>query len=792
VKRAAVALGALTLVVGALVGVRFSGATWTHDTTSGVDVQAAYDWTDPEVTFTPLAAGSFDTITLAVQVTDRSAIASVQIQYRPFNSQTWTALPGCPTTGGDSPLAYSCNWDSNQLPDADYDMRAVVTDTATPTPYTGTSNVVTTQVVNNGGLVLSPLRVVVSGTVDLSAQFISEDPLNGAKTSIEYQTGGTWTELPGCFANAAVVTCSWNTTAYANGVHHLRARLDAGNEQHTDTQFLTVDNAAPSVTGFTVPSGILSGVVGLSATAADAHSSVASVRFEHKSSAASSWSVCGTDASAPYGCSLGTTGLDGTHDFRVVVTDAAGNTVTSAVQSRTISNVPAAVAVTSPAAGAEVSGDVPVTVDAQSGRGVESVAVQYRQGATGGFSAACTATSSPWTCTWNTAGLPAGSYQLRAVLTEASGGATVTSEAVSVTVAEGAEGVSVTGPAAGAMLNGAVAVTAAATAQGGVAGVSIQARPSGGSWTEICADPVAPYSCTWDTSGVAWTDFELQAVMTRTVGGTLASAPVAVKVDNVVGSLDLVIPTTPLVKGAVEVAAQATSNAPIQGVELQRRPTSGGAWETICVDATDPYTCTYDTTPTAYGWFEVRGVMTLANGQTVTEGPTEVEVDNRTLAGYDVDAADDGTPGMVAVDDSIVLTWTGRVDAVTLGLGQAGATTVTFNGISGSGNDEAVLGGNLGTLSFPQDYVKTNTSVGFNATATLDETFLPGAPGAPVTRVTITLDQLLGDAGNLRELNTNNNLGSIRWTPSAGAKDRFGTGCAIGTVTEIGSAGVDF
>jgi hypothetical protein len=93
--------------------------------------------------------------------------------------------------------------------------------------------------------------------------------------------------------------------------------------------------------------------------------------------------------------------------------------------------------------------------------------------------------------------------------------------------------VSVSSP--GGPVTGTVTVAADAASTKGVKHVALRWAPAGGStWTTICTDTTAPYSCVWDTrTATAVTgSFDLQAVMTDHADATLTSGRVAVTVDN--------------------------------------------------------------------------------------------------------------------------------------------------------------------------------------------------------------------------------------------------------------------
>ena len=70
----------------------------------------------------------------------------------------------------------------------------------------------------------------------------------------------------------------------------------------------------------------------LGASASDGESPVQQVVFQRAPAGGSTWTAIGTDTSSPYAAGWDTTGVgDGLYDLRVVVTDTAGNSTTSAL-----------------------------------------------------------------------------------------------------------------------------------------------------------------------------------------------------------------------------------------------------------------------------------------------------------------------------------------------------------------------------------------------------------------------------------------------------------------------------
>ena len=229
-------------LIGGLAFVGFSGATFTDTSRTTTTAQAAPDWTPPVVEMVDPGSNVIDTVTLTANAYDEtSAIAGVSIQYAPSSTSVWTTL----CTSITSP--YTCSWDTTQVSDGDYDLRAVATDTE---GNQQTSEVVETYVSNTERRLVdlhtipSPIR----GNVVLEANFYGHGnkPIS---MRFQYWTGSTWADLPGCGArNGRYQTCSVDTTALADGSWDFRV-LAKDKSDYIDQQTgVVIDNTRPSVT----------------------------------------------------------------------------------------------------------------------------------------------------------------------------------------------------------------------------------------------------------------------------------------------------------------------------------------------------------------------------------------------------------------------------------------------------------------------------------------------------------------------------------------------------------------
>jgi regulation of enolase protein 1 (concanavalin A-like superfamily) len=184
-------------------------------------------------------------------------------------------------------------------------------------------------------------------------------------------------------------------------------------------------------------------------------------------------------------------------------------------------STPPTVAVTSPAAGAMVSGTVTLAASASDNTGVTNV--QFR---VNGVNSGAADTVAPYGTTWTTTGLTAGTYSITALASDAAGNV-AESAPVAVTLGDAtAPTVTVTSPAAGSTVSGSITLAATATDNVGVA--SVQFRVNGSSVGT--ADTAAPYATTWSTTGLAAGTYTVTAVASDAAGNQATSSGVSVTI----------------------------------------------------------------------------------------------------------------------------------------------------------------------------------------------------------------------------------------------------------------------
>ena len=284
--------------------------------------------------------------------------------------------------------------------------------------------------------------------------------------------------------------------ALSDGSHTLQLRATdiVGNQDATAAAYTWVVDTTNPTGSVTSPAdgADIAGTVSLTSNSADAGSGVATVTFQSSPAGTNTW----TNEAASWNTTLE---LDGDYDLRVVTTDNAGNSFTSATITVTVDNtVPTlSVNVANPV-NAATSDPTPLNATAtDAGSGIANVSFEQCTVANDDTCAVDTWTSlgvdttSPYGVSW---AIPAdGTRLLRVRATDNAG--RQNTELVLTTIDRTRPTGSVTVPAAGANLRGtsvALSAIASDTAPGTVNTVTFQRSPAGaGTWTDISTDSAA-------------------------------------------------------------------------------------------------------------------------------------------------------------------------------------------------------------------------------------------------------------------------------------------------------------
>ncbi|HKD93343.1 MAG TPA: Ig-like domain-containing protein, partial [Gaiellaceae bacterium] len=276
------------------------------------------------------------TLTADATAPDGRTVTSVAFAYSPAGADSWT------TFANDTSAPYKQVFDTTQIADGEYDIRALVTDSSGATAR----DVLDDRFVNNNDpgatAVLSDPGAAVRGTVELDATVT--DP-NFTVDSVDIQASPAgkreWTSVGK--STTAPYTLSLDTTKLKDGQYDLRAVAtdDGGFEVYSaDVASRWIDNTAPT-TSLTPPASPIVGQVKLDAAADDAGSGVSTVRFERAAAGSPTWILIGVDRTTPYHVTFDSRSVpNGNYDFRTVAIDAAGNQTTSAVVSSIAVNNP--------------------------------------------------------------------------------------------------------------------------------------------------------------------------------------------------------------------------------------------------------------------------------------------------------------------------------------------------------------------------------------------------------------------------------------------------------------------
>jgi uncharacterized protein (DUF2141 family) len=249
------------------------------------------------------------------------------------------------------------------------------------------------------------------GTVSV-VDFYQGSTLIGSDASSPYSY--TWSSVP---------AGSYQLTAVArddDGAIKTSAAIGVTVNPGTNQPPSVAISSPASGSTFTAPA-----TIGIQATAGDSDGSVTRVDFYRGST------LIGSDTSSPYSATW-TSAPAGSYTLTAVARDDDGATRTSSgvnITVNTTPNSPPTVSITSPVSGATFTALASITINATAADSDGTIA---RVDFYGGSQLIGTDAASPFSATWT--GVAAGSYALTAVARD-NGGATRTSNAVSVTVA---------------------------------------------------------------------------------------------------------------------------------------------------------------------------------------------------------------------------------------------------------------------------------------------------------------------------------------------------------------------
>ena len=325
---------------------------------------------------------------------------------------------------------------------------------------------------------------------------------------------------------------------------------------------------------------------------------------------------------------------DGSHLVEYFATDDVGNV-------ETLKSITVVIDTTAPSGaggdpGTYLRGIANLTYSTVAGD-VSSVQFQFSPAGAGAWSNIGGADiSPPYEASWNTALVADGPYDLRAVVTDTTGNvANTLLPGLPKTVDNTAPAGSVTAPAGGTYVSGAIAVDAsasdgAAPPASGVSAVRFEVKPAGAGAYSVFGTQTAPvvgstYRQTLGTTALADGLAELRVVVTDVAGNETTSAMSTVNVDN---DAPVVTLDDPGAAVGASVNLSASSSADTVDVTFRYRPVGTlGAGTAIGSDATAPFAVTWTTAPAGEQQWELIAVATDGGGNVTTSAQRVVLVD---------------------------------------------------------------------------------------------------------------------------------------------------------------------
>jgi len=265
----------------------------------------------------------------------------------------------------------------------------------------------------------SPVQgATVVGTTQIQANASDDHGVTQVEFRVDGTSVGTDTTAP--------YAAAWDTSSVADGPHTVTAiATDTIGQTASDANGVTVDNVdGPPTVTVTAPTegSTVAGQVQLQANASD-DKGVTQVEFRVDGS------TVGTDTTAPYAAAWDTSSVGGgPHTVEAIATDTVGQTGGDS-NAVTVDNTPPTVAITSPSAGATVSGTISVQASASDNGSVGSVQF-FVDGTSIGTDANGV---DGWSVSWNTVAAGNGNHDLTAVAADTVGNV-ATSAPVLVTV----------------------------------------------------------------------------------------------------------------------------------------------------------------------------------------------------------------------------------------------------------------------------------------------------------------------------------------------------------------------
>lgn len=261
---------------------------------------------------------------------------------------------------------------------------------------------------------------------------------------------------------------------------------------------------------------------------------------------------------------------------------------------------------------------VRLTATATSDRGVAWVRFERSNPGADQWTTLCTDTTAPYECDWSGDGV----YDVRAYAQD-SAGYWHTDTVAARRIDAIAPTVTLANP--GSALSGSVRLTTTASDSGsGLSRFTLEYRPAGGAWQEVCH---SAGTCDWNTGSLPDGDYELRATAEDAAGNSNQALRTGLHVDNTVPTAT--VPSLPTqVSGMILLSPTISDAGGIKSVVYEGRPVNTGPWYAFYSRTQAPWSYQLDTAPAPDGTYEGRVVVTDAAGNVTTSATGSTTIDN--------------------------------------------------------------------------------------------------------------------------------------------------------------------
>jgi hypothetical protein len=611
-------------IIGTLTSAPYT-ITWTPTTTGNVSLTAkVLDSNGNSTTSTAVTATvvSGPTVTLTTPANNSSATVGSAV--------TVTASP-TPTTGatvsrvtffangaqiGNPVLAapYTVAWTPASA--GTVNLTATVQDS---TNQTSTSNAVAVAVSNSAPTVSlsAPTQgaVLSLGSSATLTAAVAAGSGGATVTQVQFLSGSSIiATLPGV-AGAINYSTPWTPTTAGNV--SLTAKVVDSNGNSTTSTAVTATVVSGLAVSLTTPANNSSATVGTPVTLTASAVASPGATVSRVTFFANGTQVGAPVLTAPFTVAW-TPASAGAVNLTATVLDSANQTTTSAAVAVTVANAAPTATLSAPSQGAVVNVGTPVTLTTTVAAGSGGATVTQVQFLSGSAIIA-TLPGLPATNTYSTSWTPsaAGNVALSVKVTD-SNGTSVTSGAVNVTVVSTAPTISLSSPAAGAVLGLGASTTLAANVTVAT-GLSVSRVEFLQGSTVIGTSLSAPYAVNWTPSAAGVTT--LTARVTDSLGTVVTSSPINVLVNS--PTVTLTAPaagaSVPL-NSATTLTAAATAVGPALVAKVEFYANS----VLVGTSTSAPYTVPW--TPFASGTTTLQARATDTNGTQVSSSTVAVTV----------------------------------------------------------------------------------------------------------------------------------------------------------------------